>query len=189
MEVLTQSEVQMRMHELLTRVRDGEVFIHPTDTIYGLGCNAQSQAAVRKIRKLKERPDAPFSILVPGKGWILEHCEVPSEMGSWLEKLPGPYTLIVRLKHAKAIAAGINPANGTVGVRLPEHWFAGFIERLGVPIVTTSVNRAGRRFMTSLEDIDIDIRNGVRFAVYEGEKRGRPSKIVDLTEGGAVKER
>lgn len=189
MEVLTRSEVQMRLHELLTRVREGEIFIHPTDTIYGIGCNAQSRAAVRRIRRLKERPDAPFSIWIPSKGWVLKHCDVPPEMQPWLEKLPGAYTFITKLKDTKAIAEGINPANRTVGVRLPDHWFAAFVERLGVPIVTTSVNRSGRRFMTSLEDIDTKIKNGVRFAVYEGEKHGRPSTVVDLTEGGAVKER
>jgi L-threonylcarbamoyladenylate synthase len=187
MEELTKSEVVMRQNELLQRIIDGEVFIHPTDTIYGIGCSATDERAVKKIRKLKERPDAPFSVWAPSKQWILDNCEVRDEQ--WLNQLPGSVTLIMKLKKKSGIAKSVSPGSNTVGVRLPDHWFSGFVERLGVPIVTTSVNRAGRLFMTSLEDLDADISNGVRFVVYEGEKSGRPSKIVHLEEGGRVQER
>ena len=126
---MTKSEVHLRREELIERMHDGEVFIHPTDTIYGIGCNALDDRAVKKIRKIKERKDNPFSIWVPSKKWICEHCEVDSEVEKWLAKLPGPYTLILRLKQKTPIAQSVHLDNDTIGVRLPNHWFHGLVER------------------------------------------------------------
>ncbi len=183
METLTKSEVEYRKEELMKKISEGEVFIHPTDTIYGLGCNALDEKAVQAVRNLKDRQDTPFSVWAPSKEWIVENCELGAEGEEWLDKLPGPYTLVLKLKNKKAIAKNVHPANGTVGVRIPNHWFSLVVRELNIPIVTTSANRVGQGFMTSIENIDPEIRRGVRFVVYEGEKSGRPSQIVDLAKG------
>ncbi len=187
MEALTKSELEYRKDELMKRMVKGEVFIHPTDTIYGLGCNALDEKAVKTIRDIKDRQETPFSIWAPSKEWILDNCEVNEEVEEWIDKLPGPYTLVLKLKNKKAIAPNVHPANGTVGVRIPNHWFHNVVEGLGFPIVTTSANRTGQEFMTSIENIDPEVQKGVRFIVYEGEKKGRPSQIVDLVKGGIEK--
>ncbi len=183
METLTKSEVQIRRDELLQRIANGEIFIHPTDTIYGLGCNAMDENAVKAIRKLKERQETPFSIWVPNKDCVMQNCVVTKETQSWLDKLPGPFTVVVKLKNKSALAKSVNPIGDTIGIRLPGHWFAVMVERLGVPIVTTSANRTGQMFMSNLEDLDDEIKKGVRFAIYEGEKKGKPSTIIDLMKG------
>lgn len=189
METLTKSEVQLRVQELIERINDGEVFIHPTDTIYGLGCNALDESAVKKIRKLKERKESPFSLWVPGKSWIKENCIVTKEAEKWLDKLPGPYTLVLKLKTKNTIASSVTMGAGTVGVRIPNHWFHRVVELANIPIITTSANRTGKQFMTSLENLERDIKNGVRFCVYEGEKNGKPSNIVHLVDGLKIIER
>ncbi len=186
METLTKSEVFLWRDDILRRVLGGEVFIHPTDTIYGLGCNATDEKAVKRIRQLKERYETPFSIWVPGKEWVKQNCVMNENVERWLKELPGPYTLVVKLRNRNAIARNVNPGNGTVGIRIPNHWFGAFVEQLGVPIITTSANRTGRMFMTSLEDLDLEVQKGVRFIVYEGEKSGNPSKIINLVEGEKV---
>lgn len=188
METLTKTELRMRFAEIAERIRNGAVFIYPTDTIYGIGCNALDKKAVDKIRRLKERPTNPFSIIVPSTEWITENCVIPKEGKEWLAKLPGPYTLVLKLKKKNAIAKSVNQGEETIGVRIPDHWFSGVIREWGIPIVTTSANRSGRPFMTSMEDVDLLIKDGVDFIIYEGEKKGRPSKIVNLVEG-KVKER
>ena len=187
MEILNKKEVEVRFPEILARIKQGEVFIHPTDTIYGLGCNAGDEKAVQKIRKLKERPDSPFSVWVPSISWIQENCLVNKKAGEWLKKLPGPYTLVLKLKNRKAVAKNISGTN-TLGVRLPDHWFSEIVHQMGIPLVTTSANKAGQPFMTSLENLDAEIQKGVSFIIYEGEKKGRPSQIVNLVEV-TVKER
>lgn len=181
MRIFTKREVELSIREVVAMVDDGAVFIYPTDTIYGLGCNAMDEAAVAKIRYLKNRQDIAMSIIAPSKEWIKNNCEITKEAAEWLDKLPGPYTLILNLKDKKAIANNVCPKDDTVGVRIPDHWISRFVEVLDIPIITTSANVTGKGFMTSTEDLDKDIKKGLQFVVYEGEKKGRPSQIVNLT--------
>lgn len=188
MKILTKEEIDVNKEVILEVIKNGTVFIHPTDTIYGIGCNALDEGCVDEVREIKGRPESPFSVIAPSKDWIRKNCVVNKEAEKWLEKLPGPYTLI--LKARDNIAKNVAPGLDTLGVRIPDHWFSKIVEELNIPVVTTSANRVGEDFMTSLENIDDDIKMGVEFIVYEGEKHGRPSKIVDLTkEEIKVKER
>ena len=164
------------------------VFVYPTDTIYGLGCNALDEASVQKIRKLKNS-DQPFSIIVPNKEWIYENCIVTEEAEEWIRKLPGPYTLLLKLKNKKAVSKNVHncdtKGDAVIGVRMPNHWFLAISYQLKMPIVTTSANITGQDFMTSLDDLDIRIRNNVDYIFYDGPKHGAPSTIIHL-EGDRV---
>mgnify|MGYP001589609861 CR=1 FL=1 len=188
MEIITKTELQLRFAEIAERIKQGAVFIYPTDTIYGIGCNALDKKAVDKIRELKERQTNPFSIIAPSKDWITTNCVINKEAKEWISKLPGPYTVVLKLKNKNAIAKSVNSGEDTIGVRIPQHWLSAVVYELGIPIVTTSANRSGRSFMTSLDDLDSAIHDGVDFIIYEGEKKGKPSKIVNVVEG-KVKER
>jgi len=177
MRILAKEEINAEKNALIESILDGAVFIYPTDTIYGLGCNALKSEAVNKIRNLKERTKNPFSVIAPSKQWIYNNCILSEEATEWVEKLPGPYTLILKIKK-NAVAKEVNPGLGTLGIRIPAHWFGSFVAELEVPIITTSVNKSGEDFMTSLEDLDEGIKSSVDFIVYEGEKKGKPSKII-----------
>lgn len=181
MRVLNSDESKIEKGAIIESVIDGAVFIYPTDTIYGIGCNAQLSKSVKKIRKLKGRAANPFSVIAPSVDWITENCNVTEESEGWLDRLPGPYTLILKLKNLKCVAKEVNQGLQTLGVRIPNHWTAKLISEANVPVVTTSVNKSNEGYMTSLEDLDPAIKKGVDFAVYEGSKEGRPSRIVDLT--------
>jgi len=160
----------------LETIERGAIFIYPTDTIYGIGCNALNSKAVIRLRKIKEQYDRPVSIIAPSKKWIMENCEVNEGA---LSKLPGPYTLIVKLK-TKVIAKEVNLGSGTVGVRMPNHWITRQVAKFGFPIVTTSVNKTGNQFMTSFDNLDAEIAKKVDFIVYDGKKEGHPSTIINL---------
>lgn len=188
MEVITPALFRLRKKEFLQKIREGAVFIHPTDTIYGLGCTALLEKAVLQIRQLKERQSSPFSIWVPSRAWVEENCLVPAETRPWLDKLPGPYTLILPLKNKNALAPSVTAGKKTIGIRLPQHWFSAYVQELGFPLITTSANKAGAPFMTKLEDLDPDVAKGVEFIISEGEKNGRPSTIINLMDK-SVKER
>lgn len=183
MEVLTKTELRLRKTEIIRKIRDGIVFIHPTDTIYGLGCNALNSKAVRKIRDLKERPNSPLSVWAPSLQWIKDFCAINKEGEEWTKKLPGPFTLILPQKSKFAVAENVNPNTNSIGVRIPNHWYSDIVREVGVPIVTTSANKAGEPFMTSLENLNPEIEKGVEFMIYEGEKEGKPSKIINLVDG------
>lgn len=188
MRILNADEFKLEKEQLASRIIDGAVFIYPTDTIYGIGCNAQNPIAVKKVRQLKGRAASPFSVIAPSLEWIYENCIVAKEAEEWLGKLPGPCTLIFKLKN-NCVAKNVNPGLKTLGVRIPNHWIRKIVAEADVPVVTTSVNKANGDYMTSLEDLDPSIKSGIDFVVYEGKKEGKPSKIVDLTEAVRVIER
>lgn len=187
MEVLTKTELELKFEEFAKKIEEGATFIHPTDTIYGISCNASDKNAVKKIREIKDRPETPFSVWAPSIKWIKQNCVINKEVEEWLNKLPGPYTLILKLKNKNTVASNVSFSN-SLGIRIPEHWFSKAVEALGFPIITTSVNKAGEQFMTSLDNLDPEMQGKINFIVYEGKKKARPSKIVNLVEG-KVKDR
>jgi len=189
MQVITPAEARLKREELKKRILQGEIFIYPTDTIYGIGCNAMNSKAVKIIREIKKRPDTPFSIIIPSAQWVKDNCEITKDAVEWLKKLPGPYTLILKTKNSP-VAHDVAPGKDSLGIRVPAHWISEFVKSVGVPVVTTSVNITDEPYMTKIEDLDLDINEGIRhkvgFVIYEGEKQGRPSTIVHL-EGEEVK--
>ncbi len=181
MRVYIKEEILLRKAETLRKIKTGAIIVHPTDTIYGIGCNALNSKAVEKVRKIKDRHTMPFSVIAPSKQWIYDNCVITKNVEKWIKKLPGRYTLILKLKNKKSVVKEVNSGWDTLGVRIPKHWFTILIEKVGVPFVTTSANIAGEDFMTSIDDLDPRIKSRVDFIVYEGIKRGRPSRIIDLT--------
>lgn len=190
MQVIVKEEFGLQKDAIIGDIDSGAIFIHPTDTIYGIGGNALLNETVKEIRDIKKSPKQPFSVIAPGKQWIRENCIVPKEAVDWLVKLPGPYTLIFKRKKQNCVAEQVAPGMDTIGIRIPNHWFSKIVEEAGFPVVTTSANITNNDFMTSLEDIDRDVKKKIEFIIYEGEKRGRPSKIIDFTkEKTEIKER
>ncbi|MCX6710285.1 MAG: L-threonylcarbamoyladenylate synthase [Candidatus Woesearchaeota archaeon] len=181
MEIISKDELKLNREKYIESIKSGAIFIYPTDTIYGMGCIATKSRPVEKVRKLKNREIMPFSVIVPSKDWIRKNCIIPKGGDSWIEKLPGPYTLIFKLKNKESIAKEVNNGWDTLGVRIPKHWISRAVELLGQPVITTSVNLSGEEFMTSLDNLNQSIKNGVDFIVYEGEKKGNPSTIVNLS--------
>jgi tRNA threonylcarbamoyl adenosine modification protein (Sua5/YciO/YrdC/YwlC family) len=166
--------------ELAGLLSSGAVIVYPTDTIYGIGCTALDERTVKRLRAIKGRGSKPFSIIAPGKAWIRGNCLVSRAAAGYLKKLPGPYTLILPLKR-KCVAPSVAPDSKALGVRIPKHWFASVVAEAGVPFVTTSVNPAGAPHMTSVEDADAGVLAKADYLVYEGPKRGKPSRVIDFT--------
>lgn len=180
--IITIQEFRKNEAEILREIRNGAIFIYPTDTIYGLGCDATNSRAVEKVRKAKQRDSKPYSVIAPSKEWIKKNCIVDSKQAKkWLNMLPGPFTLILKLKCHKCVAKNVT-GNKALGIRIPDNWSAMIAKDLNCPIVTTSANLSGEAYMTSLDDLNEIIKDKVDLIIYEGEKRGRPSTVVNLTE-------
>lgn len=170
--VFSIAEANKRRKLLFDKLRDGAVFIYPTDTIYGVGCDASVGKAARRIRELKVRDEKPFSVIAPSKAWIVKNCVV--EDLRILDFLPGPFTVIFPLRKGAGIAREV--AVGTLGVRMPNHPILDFVKAYKRPVVTTSVNRSGEPNAVELADFD---PFPVDFVIYEGKKDGAPSTIID----------
>jgi len=181
MRIISTNEINKS--KLVQEILAGAVFIYPTDTIYGIGCVATNSAAVKRIRELKQRDTKPFSVIVPSIDWIRENCEISEHAKSWLQKLPGPYTLIFPLKNPAAVSHETNMGMKTLGIRIPDHWISSLVESIGKPIVTTSVNIVGKPPCTTKTEFE---QFNVDFIIYEGDKAGKPSTIVDTVTGKVV---
>ncbi|MFH1409432.1 MAG: Sua5/YciO/YrdC/YwlC family protein [Nanoarchaeota archaeon] len=186
MRTITPDEFRIHKFTFFKQISKGAVFIHPTDTIYGIGCDATNEAAVKMLRDLKEQQHRPISVIAPDVAWIKEHCMLTKEGEEWLTKLPGPYTIIFKTKHPKGvnsdcIAPSVHLGTGTVGVRMINHWFQDFVKEYGKPIITTSANKQGKFYMTEPEKLDPSIAKGILFFINEGEKKGAASNLIDLS--------
>ncbi len=179
--ILSKDEFGINREQYLKLIEKGAIFIYPTDTIYGLGCSALKDISVKKLRKIKKRPKMPFSIIIPSKEWIYKNCEVKDSDEKWIKKLPGPYTLLFKLKEKNELSKFVNPDTKIIGIRIPNHWFFDFVKEINLPIITTSVNISGEEYMTSLDNLNEDIKKRTDFIIYEGEIQGKPSRIIDLT--------
>lgn len=167
----------LKMRENDIKLVKGNIFIYPTDTIYGIGCNAENAELVAKLREIKGA-DHPFSVIAPSKEWVIENLECKDE---WLEKLPGPVTLILKIKTKGCVADETTAGKNTLGVRIPDHWFSEVAKDLNLPIITTSVNESGEEPITHLDEIPENIKKHTHFAIDEGRLEARPSTIIDCT--------
>ena len=165
----------MNLQELLTQIKQGKIFIYPTDTIYGIGCDATNKEAVDKIREIKQRDNKPFSIIAPSVKWIKDNCIVDKALN--INKyLPGPYTIILKKKNKDFLLHVSN--TDTLGIRIPDNDFCRKIQKSGLPFITTSVNLSGEPFAKSISEIGKEIINKVDFVIDVGELSGKPSTLI-----------
>jgi L-threonylcarbamoyladenylate synthase len=183
MQIITKDELLLNKELYMQKMLEGATMVYPTDTIYAFGANALSEEAVQRVRDAKRRPEQPFSVIAPSKEWVIKNCEVDELSMQWLDKLPGPYTIIMKRKNVKCVAPNVNPIDDTIGIRIPDHWFTSIVEELGVPMITPSANVTGMNFMTSVDDIQDEIKQGADILVDDGEHAGQPSTLVNLSKG------
>ncbi len=185
MKLVDHEYVEQNREAIVEAIKSGQIFIYPTDTIYGIGCNALLGDCVKKIREIKKRGDQTMSLIAPSKEWILGRCMVDRET---LDKyLPGPYTFWVDKKLNCEEFKEVSPTDtNTLWVRIPDHWFTSLVAEAGVPFVTTSVNVSGAPHMEKLEDLPQEISDHVDYVVYEGEKKGKKSEKIVLTKQAGV---
>lgn len=166
---------ELKQEEAKEMVLSGKVFVYPTDTIYGIGCNALDDKAVLRVREAKQREEKPFSVIAPSKAWIYKHFNAKKV---FIEKLPGPFTFIM---NAKKQAVSSFVAKETVGVRMPDHPLMQFLQAAKVPIVTTSVNITGKKPITKVQRIPRSILAYVDIVIDAGELNNPPSTVIDIT--------
>lgn len=182
MKTITKKEFLQNQDFYLKQIKKGKIFVYPTDTIYGIGCIATNSKSIKKIRKIKQRDKKPFSIIVPNKKYIKENCKVNSKHNKYLKKLPGKYTLIFKLKNPNAIAKKELIGDlETLGIRIPNNWFARFIRKHQIPFVATSVNITKKSYITNPREISTKLANKIDYAIDDGILNKNPSKIIDLT--------
>tara|TARA_Y100000034_G_scaffold136851_1_gene216376 strand:- start:1533 stop:2078 length:546 start_codon:yes stop_codon:yes gene_type:complete len=174
MEILSKKVLDKDL--IMKEILSGKIFVYPTDTVYGIGCNALDSIAVSKVRKAKGSKKK-FSVIAPSKEWVRENCEISER---WLKKLPGPYTFVLKMRR-QSVAR--NVSTKTLGVRIPRNWFSKFVSEAKVPFVTTSVNKSGKPNLVNPRKVPDSISKYVDYVIYDVVKDGKPSKVIDLSSG------
>ena len=171
-------------------LEDGKTLLYPTDTIWGLGCDATNQEAVNRIYTLKKRPkNKPLIALVSDITMLAQYIEtLPTNIDELLvSKLP---TTIV-YPNGKGLAKGVIAQNGSVAIRIPAAGFAlDLIKSFGKPIVSTSANISDAPIPESFDEIDPHILAQVDEVVpLDKEKVARiPSRVFQIMPDGSVKQ-
>ncbi len=164
-------------------VQSGGLLIFPTDTVYGLGCDAFQDGAIQRIYALKGRPpERPFSVHLGSIEEIKRYAGVTERQRAWIERLlPGPYTIVLEAT-PEAPPACVS-AEGKIGLRVPKSdSFRLVYEAGGKPLVGTSVNRHGEPPLTDIEAIVEQFGPSVELIVATDEPMSRQSStVVDLT--------
>lgn len=164
-------------------IKNGEIVIFPTETVYGIGANAFDEKAIGKIFMAKGRPsDNPLIVHIADKQKIYEIAKDITEVEQKLidHFMPGPFTLILKktAKIPNIVSAGLD----TVGIRMPDNVIArGIITFSGVPIAAPSANVSGKPSGTMVEDIRRELEGKVSAIVDGGESQiGLESTVVKV---------
>jgi L-threonylcarbamoyladenylate synthase len=171
--LIINQKLKMQEKKLIKQILQGKIFIYPTDTIYGIGCNALNKNAVNKIRLIKQRDDNPFSIIAPNINWIKKHLIINIDLEKYL---PGPYTLILKKKKKDFLSHVSNTES--LGIRIPDCDFTSFIQKSKTPFITTSVNISGKKPITKIKEIPKQIKDKVDIIIDIGPLTGRPSTLI-----------
>ena len=169
----------LKSGEVRKAITDGKIFIYPTDTLYGIGCNAENTESVKRIVQAKGRDeDKPLSVIVPSREWVSENAKITKENEKFLEVLfPGPYTVIL---NAKERIPFVVSKEGSIGIRIPKDKFCDLVRSLNVLFVTTSVNLSEEEPVYSIEEIPEEIKKIADYAIDSGRIEGGSSRVFDI---------
>ena len=181
-----QEEIQ-RAHEVIA---NGGIILYPTDTVWGIGCDATNAEAVAKIYKLKQRAETQSMICLMNGEKMMYNVfkEIPEVAWQILDLSENPTTLI--LDNPRNVSPNLIAPDNTLGIRLVKEPFCfKLMERMKKPLVSTSANISGQPTPKSFKEISTQILNGVDYVVnlHRDKISGKPSTIIKLTNDSQVK--
>ncbi len=162
-------------------LRNGGLILYPTDTIWGIGCDATNPDAVAKVYALKNRPDSKaLIVLVADERDILQYVAAPDpEMFEFLEKQERPTTVIYN--GAIGFADNLLADDGSIAIRICKEPFCRhLLKRFRKPIVSTSANISGGPPAATFNEIANEIKTGVDYIVKYRQDDKRPAKASML---------
>lgn len=189
------------LNNALQTLRDGGTILYPTDTVWGLGCDATNPAAVARIFEIKQREDSKSLVLLASDlDMVAKYVkEIPSIAVDLVEVNDAPMTIIYPGAVAgSASAAGDRwhlawnavAADGSVGIRIPlMEWCKQLVYKLGRPIVSTSANISGEPTPQRFSDIPQEIKDAVDFVVppsVDVASTGKASQILKVGLKGEI---
>ena len=181
------------MHEDIKKavrtLREGGIILYPTDTIWGLGCDAANKEAVEKIYKIKQRSDSKSMLVLVNRPEMIQFYvdELSDTAYDLFDLATEPLTVI--LDDVKNLADNLIAQDGSVGFRVTNEEFSKkLVQQFKMPIVSTSANISGESAPAIFDEISEDIISDVDYIVeyrQEDIRKANPSKIIKLGKTGA----
>lgn len=175
----------------LETLRNGGVILYPTDTIWGLGCDASNPEAVEKIYRIKGRAESKAMLVLVGSVGQLQNsvAHIPEKAWELIDNAVRPLTIIY--DHPRGLAPNLIAEDGSAGIRITNESFSRTLcQRFGKPIVSTSANRSGKPSPKTYSEISINIRANVDYIVKFGRESSSThmaSNIIKVSDGGIFK--
>lgn len=172
-------------------LQKGGVILYPTDTIWGIGCDACNEAAVKRVYDIKNRIDSKSMLVLMENAALIERyvSEVPDIAYDLMELAVKPLTII--FDGARGLAGNLVAEDGSIGIRITSEAFSSeLIRRFKRPIVSTSANISGKPSPGCFGEIDQQIVDSVDYVVkyrQDDTQKAVPSGIIKLGRGGEVK--
>jgi len=182
--------MQNDLKKSLEILKSGGVILYPTDTVWGLGCDATDQEAVTKIYRIKNREDKKsMLVLLDTPDKLQNYAFVPEIVWDLVSISNTPLTLIY--PEAKNLARGLITEDGTIGIRIVNDSFCSqLIKKFGKPIVSTSANISGFPSPALFNEIPDTIVSQVDYVVkwrQNDTQKRRPSAIIKINKDGTFK--
>jgi L-threonylcarbamoyladenylate synthase len=182
--------IATEVHNAYEVIAKGGIILYPTDTVWGIGCDATNESAINKIYELKRREESKNMIVLMNGDRMLHSVfhNIPEVAWQLLDLSEKPTTLI--LDHPKNVAKNIIALDNSLGIRLVKEPFCfKLMERMKRPLVSTSANISGEPTPKSFQEISSVIRNGVDYIVqlHQDKLCNTPSTIIKLTQDAQVK--
>ncbi|MDE5793766.1 MAG: threonylcarbamoyl-AMP synthase [Muribaculaceae bacterium] len=179
------------LKEALRVLKEGGIILYPTDTVWGIGCDARNPEAVEKIFKLKERADSKSMLVLVGSEGMLQRTvkSVPEIAWQLIDVAVNPMTIIY--DYPVGVADNLKADDGSLGIRITTEKFSRTLcERMRGPIVSTSANKSGKPTPMTFSEISSEIKNGVDYVCKFRQKdkaSSKPSNIIKITKENIVK--
>ncbi|MDD4777087.1 MAG: L-threonylcarbamoyladenylate synthase [Fermentimonas sp.] len=171
-------------------LKAGGIILYPTDTIWGIGCDATNEEAVKRIYDLKQREDSKSMLVLLDNPAKLQTYvqEVPDIAWDLIDLTDKPLTIIY--EGAKNLATNLIAPDGSIGIRITDELFSRELcKQFRKPIVSTSANISGEPSPSKFSKISPDIKNGVDYVVSYRKKENvevKPSSILKLGKNGTI---
>ena len=180
--------MQSEIKEIIEVLNNGGTIIYPTDTVWGMGCDATNQEAVEKIYALKKRNEnSPLVTLLHDTNQLFDYVEdVPDIAFDLIELSEYPITIV--FEKGKKIAKNVAAKDGSIAIRvIRDDSCSALLKQFRKPLVSTSVNQSGQAFANSIEEMDESIVSKID-AIYRSDyqiQQTRPSQIIRINNDGS----
>ncbi len=172
------------MNDLIKNIEDGNLVIVPTDTVYGISCDATNKDAIEKVFIAKQREQKPLIVMVSNIDMLKKYVKDINDLEQKLIDKYWPNTLTILFKKNDNLLEEITCGSEYVGIRMPNNkLLLDLMNKINKPIISTSANISGSSVITNTSLIEPELKEYISYVYDDGEKTNVASTLVKVEDG------